>query len=243
MNQPRPTGVPSGRPRLNGQSRSRRGPRAEPSSAPPLLYAMACGSPVAGHLHQLVALAQRAGWQVRVIATPHGRAFLDVAGLSEQTGHPVRSEFGDACDGAEWPVADAIVVAPATVNTVNKWAHGIADTLVLALLIEAYGMGVPVAVVPYTNAAMAAHPAFRQSLRTLRTWGVRVVFGADVVALPQRGDAAQRAAEFPWHLALAALEPPGRRPPPARRGVAGRRRLAPPATPRPAPAIVPGGSR
>lgn len=231
MNQLDPTGTPAGPGPRSGQ------PQHRPPA--PVLYAMACGSPVASDLHKLVALAQRAGWQVRVIATPHGRAFLDVPGLSEQTGHPVRSEFRE--DGEALPVADAIVVAPATVNTVNKWAHGIADTLALALLIEAYGLGVPVVVVPYTNAAMAAHPAFRQSVRTLRTWGVRVLFGADVVALPRRGDAARQVEEFPWHLALAALGPPGRarHPPAARRDVAGRRVPAPPATPRPAPAIVP----
>ena len=57
------------------------------------------------------------------------------------------------------PEADAMIVAPATVNTVNKWAAGITDTLVLGLLVEGYGYGVPTAVVPYTNKVMALHPA------------------------------------------------------------------------------------
>jgi len=37
-------------------------------------------------------------------------------------------------------------VAPATFNTVNKWAAGISDTLALGILCEAYGMGIPTAV-------------------------------------------------------------------------------------------------
>jgi Flavoprotein len=34
---------------------------------------------------------------------------------------------------------DAIIVAPATFNTINKWAVGISDTLALGLLTEAIG--------------------------------------------------------------------------------------------------------
>jgi flavoprotein len=50
------------------------------------------------------------------------------------------------------PQADAIAVAPATCNTVNKWAAaGISDTRVRGILCEAYGMGIPTAVLPYVN--------------------------------------------------------------------------------------------
>jgi flavoprotein len=50
-------------------------------------------------------------------------------------------------------------VASATFNTVNKWAAGISDTLALGILCEAYGMGIPTAVLPYLNPAQSAHPA------------------------------------------------------------------------------------
>jgi flavoprotein len=218
----------------------------------PVLYAVVCGSPAAGYVGELVGLAQREGWQVCVVATPDGRKFIDVATLAQQTGHPVRSEFKNPGDLDVLPAADAIVVAPATVNTVNKWACGIADTLALGMLIEGYGLGVPIAVMPYTNTAMAAHPAFRQSLRRLRTWGVRVLFGDDVVRLPPPGTAAAagRAGAFPWELVLAAVGPPRSARP---LGTMGRRGFvsrslrspararvspAPPKAPRPAPAIL-----
>lgn len=233
---------------------------AAPTPAVPLpvLYAVACGSPAAGHIGRLVGLAQQAGWQVCVVATPDGRKFIDAPALASQTGHPVRSSYKNPGDLDVLPVADAIVVAPATVNTVNKWACGIADTLALGMLIEGYGLGVPIVVMPYTNTAMAAHPAFRESLRRLRSWGVRVLYGEDVLTLPAPGAGAGQAGEFPWQLALTALGPPRRvvpadhGPSPApgavsrlgfanrgRRVATGRRvRPAPPAAPRPAPAIL-----
>ena len=108
------------------------------------------------------------------------------------------------------PCADAIVVAPATVNTVNKWACGIADTLALGTLIEGYGLGLPIVAMPYTNAAMAAHPVFQESLHRLRTWGVRVLFGEHVMALPSPGTGSAAAERFPWELAIAAIGPPRR---------------------------------
>lgn len=214
-----------------------------------MLYAVVCGSPAAGHIGDLVRLAQRDGWRVCVVATPDGRKFIDAVAIAEQTGYPVRSEYKNPGDLDVLPAADAIVVAPATVNTVNKWACGIADTLALGMLIEGHGLGVPMAVMPYTNTAMAAHPAFRQSLRRLRTWGVRVLFGEDIVPLPPPGAAAGRAGDFPWQIALAAIGPPRSvRPPPSRsrRGFvsrnlgpsASRLRPAPPISPRPAPAIL-----
>jgi hypothetical protein len=222
----------------------------------PVLYAVVCGSPAAGHIGELVDLAQRAGWQVCVVATPDGRKFIDTSALAAQTGHPVRSEYKNPGDLDVLPAADAIVVAPATVNTVNKWACGIADTLALGMLIEGHGLGVPIVVMPYTNTAMAAHPAFRQSLRRLRTWGVRVLFGDEVLPLPPPGAAADQAGAFPWEQALTAVGPPRPMRPAGGSGAGpgGGRRLgfvtrnlrsqakrlgpAPPITPRPAPAIL-----
>src|SRR5690606_38126903 len=144
VNQPGPAGQSTAGARLAGRPQARRALPADPPPADPVLYAMACGSPVAGHVHELVAAAPRAGWHVGVFDPLRGGDGLAVAAVVAHTGHEVRGDFCHAADGATLPAADAIVVAPATVNTVNKWAHGIADTLVLALLIEAYGMGVPV---------------------------------------------------------------------------------------------------
>jgi hypothetical protein len=99
---------------------------------------------------------------------------------------------------------DAIIVAPATFNTINKWAVGIADTLALGLLCEATGKGLPVVALPYLNAAQAEHPALAEGIERLRKLGVRVLFGPDVLPLhrPRQGKRDQ----YPWHLILPAIK-------------------------------------
>lgn len=92
------------------------------------------------------------------------------------------------------------MVAPATFNTINKWAAGLADTLAVATLCEASGLGVPVAVLPCVGEALASHPAYRESLARLRGMGVR--FGDPHAG--NTGDAAQSGGrpEFGWERAL-----------------------------------------
>jgi phosphopantothenoylcysteine synthetase/decarboxylase len=169
-----------------------------------ILYVVVCGATVARDVGELVTMAQRDGWDVCVVATPDGRKFIDVPALAGQTGHPVRSAYKNPGDPDVLPPADAMVVAPATVNTVNKLVAGITDTLALGLLVEGQGRGLPIVVMPYTNEAMAAHPAFRAGLDRLREWGVTVLFGADVPLHPP-GTGDDRSGTFPWGLALAAL--------------------------------------
>ena len=176
--------------------------------APGVLYVLVCGSPMARDVGILVEMAQRDGWEVCVITTPDGRRFVDVAALEAQTGHLVRTDYKNPGDPDILPPADAMIVAPATVNTVNKWAAGITDTLVLGLLVEGYGYGVPTAVVPYTNRVMALHPSLHESLAKLRDWGVHVLYGEDVCRLGNPGQTERFRKTFPWRRALQAVSKP-----------------------------------
>jgi hypothetical protein len=85
---------------------------------------------------------------------------------------------------------------------VNKWAAGISDTLALGTLCEAYGLGVPIAVLPCVGEALAAHPAYRASVDRLGEMGVR--FGA-----PYSGEDQQDGGrpEFRWERVLDLLTP------------------------------------
>jgi phosphopantothenoylcysteine synthetase/decarboxylase len=170
-----------------------------------VLYVIACGSPLARTLDRLVGQGQREGWDVCVVVTPDGHKFVDKATLERQTGHPVRMTYKNPGEPDVLPPPDAIIVGPATVNTINKWSVGIADTLALGLLVENLGKGLPIIAVPFTNEAMAAHPAFQESISRLRSWGVTVLFGEDVFPLHPPGTGDEVVDRFPWNLAIDAL--------------------------------------
>jgi phosphopantothenoylcysteine synthetase/decarboxylase len=144
-----------------------------------LLYLVVCAAPAAAGAGGFVQLAQRAGWLVRVIATPLGMRFIDAEALATLTGDRVRSEYRMPTEPDELPPADAVVVAPATFNTVNKWAAGITDTFAAGLLCELTGLGVPILAVPLLKDALARHRAFTRSLDELRVMGVHVLFDPD----------------------------------------------------------------
>ena len=173
-----------------------------------VLYVIACGSPAARNIGVLVGMAQRQGWTVCVVATPDGRKFFDVAALSALTGHPVRTYYKNPGEPDVLPEATAMAVVPATVNTISKWAAGIADTLPLGLLVEAIGKGMPIVALPFTNSAMAAHPAFVEAVARLRGWGVTVLFGDDVLKLPPPGQGDTVVDSIPWELILNSLPTP-----------------------------------
>ena len=143
-----------------------------------------------------------------MIATPAALDFLDVPDLEARAGHPVRSSYRRPGQGERrsLPRATAIVVAPATYNTINKWALGISDTYALGLLAEAPGLGIPIVVLPFVNAALAAHFAFRRSVDELRRHGVRVLLGPGEFEPHPPGTGGARLESFPWHRALDAAE-------------------------------------
>jgi phosphopantothenoylcysteine synthetase/decarboxylase len=141
-----------------------------------VLYIVVCAAPAAADVATLVRLAQDAGWRTYVITSPMGRRFVDVDRLEELTGAPVRSEYRMPDEPNTLPGADAVIVAPTTFNTVNKWAGGIADTFALGLLCELTGFRVPIVAVPLLKAELARHAAFAANVEVLRSMGVRVLF-------------------------------------------------------------------
>ncbi|MEU6405041.1 flavoprotein [Streptomyces sp. NPDC046985] len=180
------------------QDRTPRSPHAGTPGEKPFLYVVVCAAGVAAGVGRLIAAAQERGWDVGVIATPVALGgFFDVAETERRTGRAVRSAWRTPADPRPFPPPDAVAVAPATFNTVNKWAAGLADTLAVATLCEAYGLGVPVAVLPCVGDALAAHPAYQESLARLSAMGVR--FGAPYTGEPEPDGGRP---DFGWERAL-----------------------------------------
>ncbi len=162
------------------------------------LYVVVCAAGIAADVSKLITAAQKRDWAVGVIATPVAMGgFFDTVAVEAQTGRPIRSAWRTPGDPRPFPPPDAVVVAPATFNTINKWAAGTADTLALGTLCEAYGLGVPTVVLPCVGEALAAHPAYRASLARLRGMGVR--FGEPYSGEAQEGGGRP---EFGWERAL-----------------------------------------
>jgi phosphopantothenoylcysteine synthetase/decarboxylase len=161
-------------------------------SAVPVLYLIACGARPAGEVAGFVRSAQADGWDVCVIATPDGAKFLDAGHLAELTGHPVRTHYKQPDEPDVLPPPDAMVVAPATFNSLSKLAAGITDTLALGLVSEAIGLGLPVIAAAWAGAALASHPAFERSIAALRAWGITVIHD------PGRSQAGAGGPAFPW---------------------------------------------
>lgn len=143
-----------------------------------VLYTIVCASSSAPLAYRLIEEAQASGWEVCAILTPQARNFVDATRLEHLTGHPVRSEYKRPEEPDVLPRADAIIVFPATFNTVNKWALGISDTLAVGLLSEYTGLHAPIVAVPCfkTGGGLDTNPAFRRSLRLLRRAGINILY-------------------------------------------------------------------
>ncbi|MGW3506651.1 flavoprotein [Streptomyces sp. NPDC000994] len=179
-------------------------PGKEPGTASgkPFLYVVVCAAGIAEGVSKLITAAQERGWEAGVIATPVAMGgFFDTAAVEALTRRPIRSAWRTPADPRPFPPPDAVVVAPATFNTLNKWAAGTADTLALATLCETYGLGVPVVVLPCVSDTLAAHPAYRESLARLRGMGVR--FGEPFSGEPSPDGGRP---DFGWERALDLLD-------------------------------------
>ncbi|MBW8482011.1 flavoprotein [Actinomadura sp. PM05-2] len=139
-----------------------------------ILYLIVCAAGPAVDVGKLVDLAREGGWTVQVIATPSALDFIDVAALEVQTGRPVRSRYRKPGEPHS-PRADAIIVAPATFNTINKWAAGVSDTYALGVLAEALGLSIPVVVLPFVNTALASRAPYRKSIEILLAEGALIL--------------------------------------------------------------------
>ena len=171
-----------------------------------VLYVIVCGAGAAAQVEHLVKPATARGWDVWVVPTPSAVAFIDGLSLPELTGHPVRARYRLPGEGGKLPAADAAVVAPATYNTINKWAAGISDTFALGLLAELTPSGIPIAVLPFVNASLAANRVFARSVAELRESGVTVLLGEGGFVPHPAGTGDGRIGVFPWELALDAVE-------------------------------------
>ena len=120
----------------------------------------------------------QAGFEVETVMTKSALEFVGRATVEGLTGRSVHTDvfepgcYMDHIRLAKW--ADLVIVAPASANTLAKLAQGLGDDL-LSTLFLAHDFSKPYLLAPAMNVAMYNHPATRENLEKLRTWGVSVL--------------------------------------------------------------------
>ncbi len=128
----------------------------------------------------------RSGFTVRVCLTDSAQKFVQPALFEALTGNPCLIEaFEEPERGRmahiDWArQADIIIIAPATANTINKMAQGIADDMLSTITLATTK---PIVIAPAMNPQMYANEVTQQSLEALEARGAYIVE-------PEEGDVA-----------------------------------------------------
>lgn len=126
----------------------------------------------------LTRLLVKAGAEVKVIMTPAAHDFITPLTLSTLSKNPVLTSFSkdetgqwnNHVDLGLW--ADALIIAPASANTLAKMANGMCDNLLLAVYLSAR---CPVFFAPAMDLDMLQHPSTQQNIQKLTTWGNKLI--------------------------------------------------------------------
>ena len=167
---------------------------------------------------ELVRALQRQALEVHVVMTQSACRFVQpltfaalsghrvITGLWDEVGSPESADESSIEHIGEAQATQALIVAPATANTLARFAHGLADDFLSTLYLATTA---PVLVAPAMNVNMWKHPATQANLEILRQRGVRVIEpGTGELACGMIG--AGRMAE-PESIADAVLNALGRR--------------------------------
>jgi phosphopantothenoylcysteine decarboxylase/phosphopantothenate--cysteine ligase len=127
---------------------------------------------------ELCRLLRKAGAEVRVVMTRAATRFITPLTMQTLSGHPVARKLFDLGEEAQIghiklaDEADAVVVAPATADSIARFAAGMADDLLAAVLLATRA---PVLLAPAMNVNMWENPLTRANLARLVEAGVATV--------------------------------------------------------------------
>jgi len=120
----------------------------------------------------LVRLLVKEGAEVKVIMTPSARDFVSPLTLSTLSKQPVLSEMFDEQGWTNHVMlgrwADVMVIAPLSCHTLSGMARGACDNLLLAVYLSAT---CPVVVAPAMDEDMWKHPATRENIKKIESFG------------------------------------------------------------------------
>lgn len=120
----------------------------------------------------------QAGARVEVVMTDAALKFITPLTLRNITGRPVVTDMFELA--SEWSVehialseaADAVLVAPATANTIAKFAAGIADNMLTSVVLATKA---PVIIACAMNDNMYSNPTTQENIKKLKDRGFKII--------------------------------------------------------------------
>ncbi len=122
---------------------------------------------------------RRYGARVQCYVTTEAEKFIGRSALEWATERPVISELSGLAEHI--CREEAVLIAPATANTISKIVHGIADNPVTALAASALGMNKPVYIAPTMHESLYQNPFFLENYLKAAEHGIRIL-------LPREGE-------------------------------------------------------
>ena len=136
-----------------------------------------CGGIAAYKSAELLRRLQDRGAELRVVMTTAACKFITPLTFQALSGHPVHLDLLDTeaesamghIELARW--ADAIIIAPATANTIAKLAYGLSDDLLSAVCLATHA---PLAIAPAMNHVMWSQPSTQENIASLQQRGINI---------------------------------------------------------------------
>ena len=136
-----------------------------------------CGSIAFYKAFEILSLLKKQGADVYVALSDGALEFCSVSGFEALSEHKILSSqtqnWQDGVNHIAYSKMDLVLIAPASVNTINKLTAGICDNVFMQTLIAA--SHVPLVVAPAANNNMIEHYATQNSLEILKKNGALVV--------------------------------------------------------------------
>lgn len=173
------------------------------------------GSIAAYKAVEVLRLLIKGGQEVHVVMTPAATQFVGPLTFQSLSGHPV---FSDPLDARAYPMAhlalaekaSAVVVAPASAETLSQLARGGAGDLLTASFLsvprnKSGALSIPVFIAPAMHDAMWNHPATQDNVKRLKGFGYQFI-GPEKGPLGRAGDEGEGRLSDPATIAKTVLD-------------------------------------
>ena len=148
---------------------------------------------------EILSLLRRANAKVRVAMSEQALKFCSPLAFEALSGECVLVGDNKPLAHIEYAKCDLMIIAPATANTINKIALGIADNAMLSCILACRA---PKLIAPAANTAMLENPATQNSLKVLKERGFVVVSSCEKTLAC--GDVGKGALASPKDIVLSA---------------------------------------